>query len=95
MKIGKTCDAGRDRGGIEPVEYCDRRLLEACDIGRGRLVWRAGVDVISGGNMGWFGLEEGNKDGMKEGLGVAAGEVVAGEDGEGETAAAIVEESKL
>jgi hypothetical protein len=36
---------------MEPVEYCERRFLEACDIGLGN-VDRAGGVVISGGRAG-------------------------------------------
>lgn len=53
--MGNKCEGGRDRDGIEAVEYCDKRFLEACDIGLGRLE-RAlpglGVDVIRGGRTG-------------------------------------------
>lgn len=51
-KIGKRYDGGREREGTEPVEYCDRRFLEACDMGRGRFVRRPGGDVINGGRAG-------------------------------------------
>jgi hypothetical protein len=51
-KMGNRYEAGRDREGIDPVEYCDRRFLEACDIGRGMLVRRAGGEVINGGRAG-------------------------------------------
>lgn len=62
--MGKTCEGGRDLDGIEPVEYCDSRFLEACDIGRGSVLRREGFDVISGGKAGWFGfVEEGSVGG--------------------------------
>jgi hypothetical protein len=54
-KMGKIWDGGRDLEGSElVVEYCDKRFLEACDMGRGRLLLRAdgGGDVISGGRAG-------------------------------------------
>ena len=65
---GNRCEAGRDRDGMEAVEYCDRRFFEACDIGLAILV-RAlpGLreDVIKGGSTGWFGFveaEDGEED---------------------------------
>lgn len=46
-------EGGRDLEGIElVVEYCDKRFLDACDIGRGRLLLRAGGEVMSGGSAG-------------------------------------------
>ena len=51
-KRGKMCDTGRDRVGIELVEYCDKRFLEACDMGRGRVLLRDGGEVINGGSGG-------------------------------------------
>lgn len=67
------CEGGRDLEGTEPVvEYCDRRFLEACDIGRGRLLLRgAGDDVINGGRAGCAELPAGDE--------MAGGEV-AGEE---------------
>lgn len=55
-------EGGRDLEGTEPVvEYCDRRFLEACDIGRGRLLLRAGGDVTSGGSAGCVVLTAGGE----------------------------------
>jgi hypothetical protein len=54
------CETGRDRGGIEPVEYCDNRFLDACDIGRGSVDLRGGGDVMRGGKGGWSVFEEGD-----------------------------------
>lgn len=45
-------DGGRERDGTEPVEYCDRRFFEACDIGLGAVERRLGGEVISGGSEG-------------------------------------------
>lgn len=49
---------------MELVEYCDRRFLDACDIGRGRVDLRFGlgfeVDVIRGGSGGWLGFAPGD-----------------------------------
>lgn len=42
-------DGGRDLEGTEPTEYCESRLLDACDIGRGRDVDCEGGDDTSGG----------------------------------------------
>ena len=70
-------EGGRDLDGIEPVtEYCDSRFLEACDIGRGSVVLRAGTgeDVISGGSGGWAWLEAGG--------GMAGGDVAGDEPGD-------------
>jgi len=55
----KTCDGGRDLEG-PAFEYCDSLFLEACEGGRFKFDLRAVGDVISGGNGGWFGLEEGD-----------------------------------
>jgi len=46
------CDGGRDRDGIELVEYCDKRFLDAWDIGRGKVLLRDGGEVINGGSGG-------------------------------------------
>jgi hypothetical protein len=89
-------EGGRDREGIElVVEYCDRRFLDACDIGRGRLLLRAGGEVMSGGSAGCAELAAGDE---RAGGGEVAGDEpgdktavmvsgktrrVYGEDGEG------------
>ena len=65
------CDGGRDRVGIEAVEYCERRFLDACDMGRGRVVLRPSGDVMSGGSGGCAVFKAG---------GEMAGGDVAGED---------------
>jgi hypothetical protein len=58
--MGKMKEGGRDLVGRElVVEYCDKRFLEACDIGRGRLLLRAGGEVISGGSTGCAELAAG------------------------------------
>jgi hypothetical protein len=57
--MGKICDGGRDREGPEPVEYCDRRFLDAYDIGRGSVLLRPGGEVINGGSAGWLGFAPG------------------------------------
>ena len=52
---GNKCEVGRDRDGIDAVEYCDRRFFEASDIGLGRVDRAApgfSVDVIRGGRTG-------------------------------------------
>lgn len=41
--MGKMWEGGRDLDGIEAVEYCDSRLLKACDIGRGNVSVEGGV----------------------------------------------------
>ncbi len=72
--MGKMWDGGRDREGIELVEYCDKRFLDACDIGRGRMLLRAGGaggEVISGGRAGC--------DVFAAGEGITGGDV-AGEE---------------
>lgn len=58
---------------MEPVEYCDSRFLDACDMGRGRVDLRFGFggDVIRGGSGGWLGFVPGE---------VIAGGEVAGDD---------------
>lgn len=55
------CEPGRDLEGTDPVEYCDSRPLEACDIGRARLLRREGVEVVNGGRAGWFGFAGGDE----------------------------------
>jgi len=70
--MAKTCECGRDRAGIEPVEYCDSRFLAALDIGRGRLLRRTGGgDVMRGGRGGRLGFDEGDR--------MAAGDVAGDE----------------
>lgn len=73
------CDGGRERDGIEPVEYCDNRFLEACDIGRGivDLLLGFGGDVMSGGRGGWFGLTPGDETGGGEVAGDEVGDMTA------------------
>lgn len=73
--MGKTCDGGRDLVGMElAVEYCDKRFLETCDIGRERLLLRAGGEVISGGRAGCAELGAGDE--------MAGGEVAGDEPGD-------------
>jgi hypothetical protein len=73
-KSGKMCEGGRDLEGRElVVEYCDKRFLEACDMGRGRLVLRAGGDVMSGGRAGCAVFRAGGDE-------MAAGGEVAGDE---------------
>jgi len=60
------CDGGRDLEGAECVEYCDNLFLDACEVGRCKFDRRAGGDVISGGNGGWFGFEDGEETGDGE-----------------------------
>lgn len=70
-------EGGRDLDGAEPdVEYCDRRFLEACDIGRGRLLLRVvgGGLVISGGSAGCAVFETGEE--------MVGGEVAEDEPGD-------------
>jgi hypothetical protein len=67
------CDGGRDLEGIELTEYCDNLFFDACEVGRCRVDRREGGDVISGGNGGWFGFE----DGEDTGDGEDAGETVS------------------
>lgn len=69
--MGKMWDGGRDRVGIEVVEYWERRFLDACDMGRGSVVLRPGGDVMSGGSGGCAVLIAG---------GEMAGGDVAGDD---------------
>jgi hypothetical protein len=56
---------------MEAVEYCERRFLDACDMGRGIVVLRPGGDVMSGGSGGCVVFIAG---------GEMAGGDVAGED---------------
>lgn len=56
--IGKVWDCGRDRDGTEPTEYCESLFLEACDMGRARLLLRNGADVVNGGSVDRFWLED-------------------------------------
>lgn len=58
---------------MEPAEYCDRRFLDACDIGRERVDLRFGFggDVMRGCSGGWLGFAPGD---------VIAGGDVAGDD---------------
>lgn len=65
------CEPGRDLEGTDADEYCDNRPLEACDIGRARLLRREGVEVVNGGRAGWFGFAGGDED---EPCGCEAGE---------------------
>lgn len=52
-------------------------------MGRGRVLLRAGGEVISGGSGGWFGF------GFEPGDGMAGGEV-AGDDDDGDMIAAML-----
>lgn len=57
--MGKMWDGGREREGIDPAEYWDRRFREAYDMGLGRVLLREGVgaaggEVIRGCREGWF-----------------------------------------
>lgn len=85
------CDGGRDLEGMElVVEYCDRRFLEACDIGRGRVLLRAGGEVMSGGSAGCAELAAGGEmeggevagDGLGDMMAVMAHQQRAGESEE-------------
>lgn len=64
---GNTWEGGRDRQGIELVEYCDSLFIEACEAGCCRFGRfggaAAGGDVIKGGNGGWFGFDDGEDNG--------------------------------
>jgi hypothetical protein len=84
------CEGGRDLEGTEWFEYCDSRFLDAYEFGRCKVDRRAGGDVISGGNGGWLGFEEGEETGDGE----VAGEVVD-VSSVGDTTAAISAESSL
>ena len=69
-------EGGRDRDGIEAVEYCDSLFFGACDIGLGRTV--CGVpelsdDVIRGGRTGWFGFAAEEGDWEVDGIATVAG----------------------
>lgn len=55
------CELGRDLDGADPAEYCDNLLLEACDIGRPRVLRRDGVEVANGGKAAWLGLCRGDE----------------------------------
>lgn len=59
---------------MELVEYCDKRFLDACDIGRGRVLRRAGGEVISGGSGGCAVVAGGEE--------MAGGEVAGEEPGD-------------
>lgn len=51
------CEGGRDLEGTEPTEYCDSRLLDACDSGREKAFDDCdGGDVTRGGRAraSWF-----------------------------------------
>lgn len=47
--MANMLEGGRDLEGTEPTEYCDSRLLDACDIGRVRDVDCDGGDATCGG----------------------------------------------
>ena len=69
------CEAGRDLEGMElAVEYCDKRFLETCDIGRDRLLLRAGGEVMSGGRAECAAFGAGDE--------MAGGEVAGDEPGD-------------
>jgi hypothetical protein len=67
------CEGGRDLEGMELVEYCDNLFFDAYEVGRCKIDRREGGDVISGGNGGWFGFEDGEDTGDEE----VAGETVS------------------
>ena len=73
----KIFEGGRDREGIEPVEYCDKRFFEACDIGRPNMLLRAGGEVMSGGRGGWLGLAVGEPTAGGEETGLDPGDMTA------------------
>lgn len=56
--MGNMWEVGRDLEGTEPTEYWERRFLDACDIGRCRVLRREEGEVMSGGRAGWFGFGE-------------------------------------
>lgn len=71
-------EGGRDLDGTElVVEYCDRRFLEACDIGRGRVLLRAGGDVMSGGSAGCAEFAAGDEMAGGEVTGDELGDIIA------------------
>ena len=71
-------EGGRDLEGMEPVvEYCDRRFLEACDMGRGRLLLRAGGEVMSGGRAGCAEVPAGDERAGGEVAGEEPGDITA------------------
>jgi hypothetical protein len=78
-KIGKMWEGGRERDGIELVEYCDNRFFDACDIGRGRVDLRLGFggDVIRGGSGGWLGFAPGEAIAGGEAAGEVVGDMIA------------------
>lgn len=47
--MANMLEGGRDLDGTEPTEYCESRLLDACDIGRGRDADCVGGDATRGG----------------------------------------------
>jgi hypothetical protein len=77
-------DGGLDRVGIELVEYCDKRFLDACDMGRGRVLLRNGGEVISGGSGGGVALAV---------CVVMAGGEVAGEEEPGDMMAVMIQDA--
>lgn len=103
-------DTGRDRGGIEPVEYCDNLFLDTCDIGRERLERRTGGDVASGVEVDWLGDGCAGFEGVEvevavvavvdvglevaELLKVVGGGEVAGDGDEGDTIVVIIGSGK-
>lgn len=76
-KRGKMCEGGLDREGMEPVEYCDSRFLEAYDNGRGSVLLRDGGDVMRGGRAGWLGFAAGEPMGGGEVAGLEPGDMIA------------------
>lgn len=55
--MGNMWEGGRERDGMDPVEYWDSRFLEACDMGLGICDRRADGEVIRGARDGWFGFD--------------------------------------
>lgn len=75
-KIGKTWEGGRERDGIEVVEYWESRLLDACEFGRCRVERRDCGEVIKGGSCCM--LVDGGGDSAEGVLEVATVAIVAG-----------------
>lgn len=64
---------------MDPVEYCDNRFLDACDMGRESVDLRFGFggDVIRGGSGGWLGFTPGDAMGGGEVAGDDVGDMIA------------------
>jgi hypothetical protein len=72
------CEGGRDLDGIElAVEYCDKRFLEACDMGRGKALLRAGGEVMIGVSAGCAVLAAGGEMAGGEVAGEEVGDMIA------------------